>query len=433
MAALREQAPLAGRDRRASSWSRSAQLRDPPEPAGADPDPRGAPVRAEGRVRVDPGGRAGPGPVDPGRRGQGRRRHGRRARRGPRRRHVRDRPRLPADLPRRDDPDAPADAAQGPVLRARSGLRGGGRVRGGGDGPGRRTRCPTSTSTRCSPCSTPTAGRTCGCWSSASARASRGATRTSADALGSLGPINRDLKRGRLRRSPARDESLARLVHNLNVLTGAVGRRDEDLSELVETSNAALGAVAERGAGPPAGDRASCRGRSPTARSTLADTEPFARDARADPERAAAVRPPARARCATRPRARRDARRPIVRDRLRPLARELNEVARRTCAPRRGRLLAAPRPTWCAGHGKVNVLGNMVAYNPRGAEAAGRERARRGLPLLARLVRPQRRRASGTARTRTGRSRRLFLTASCSNLVGLLDVEPGGPGRRRDR
>ena len=62
-------------------------------------------------------------------------------------------------------------------------------------------------------------------------------------ALGSLGPINRDLRKvsGTMAQ---RDEQLARLVHNLNVLTGAVGRRDEDLSELVETSNAALGAIA---------------------------------------------------------------------------------------------------------------------------------------------------------------------------------------------
>ena len=53
-------------------------------------------------------------------------------------------------------------------------------------------------------------------------------------ALGSLGPINRDLRKvsGAV---ASRDESLTRLIHNLNLLTGAVGRRDEDLSELVET------------------------------------------------------------------------------------------------------------------------------------------------------------------------------------------------------
>ncbi len=63
--------------------------------------------------------------------------------------------------------------------------------------------------------------------------------------LGSLGPINRELRT--LNKVVAeRAANLQNLVHNFNVLTAAVGKQDEDLTSLVETSNAALGAIAEQ-------------------------------------------------------------------------------------------------------------------------------------------------------------------------------------------
>src|SRR5918998_1531699 len=63
--------------------------------------------------------------------------------------------------------------------------------------------------------------------------------------LGSIGPINRDLaKLNRL--VSQRKENLARLIHNMNVLTTAVGRQESELTRVVSSSNSALGAIAEQ-------------------------------------------------------------------------------------------------------------------------------------------------------------------------------------------
>ncbi|MGI8460409.1 MAG: MlaD family protein [Solirubrobacterales bacterium] len=240
-------------------------------------------------------------------------------------------------------------------------------------------------------------------------------------ALGSLGPINRDLRKvsGAI---AARDESLARLVHNLNSLTGAVGKRDDDLAELVETSNATLGAVATE-----APDLQRATAELPEtleiARRTLADTEPFARelgptlnDLRPFARRLGPVAESTRELA--------DTATPIVRDRLRPLARELQDAAPdlRLSAKR----YSTAAPDLVRAVGKVNVLGNMLAYNPRGAEApgaAGRDEgylywlgwfAHNGVSLW-------------TSQDAHGPSRRIYLTASCANLRGMLDVSPAGP------
>jgi phospholipid/cholesterol/gamma-HCH transport system substrate-binding protein len=64
------------------------------------------------------------------------------------------------------------------------------------------------------------------------------------EVLGGLGPINRDL--ADLNRQVAkRRVNLARLIHNLNVLTNEVGRSDDELTRLVSSSEAALAAIAE--------------------------------------------------------------------------------------------------------------------------------------------------------------------------------------------
>ena len=220
----------------------------------------------------------------------------------------------------------------------------------------------------------------------------------------------------------ARDEQLARLVHNLNVLSGAVGRRDEDLSELVETSNAALGAIATE-----APDLQRATADLPetlrVARRTLDDTEPFARalgptldDLRPFARRLGPVASSTRelAVSAT----------PIVRDRLRPLARDLREVSPdlRKSADRYSR--AAPDLIRVAK--KVNVLGNMVAYNPRGAEPAGTEGRDEGyLYWLGWFAHN----SAGlwTGQDAHGPMRRLYLTASCGNLIDLLQAGPVGP------
>ncbi|HEX6115696.1 MAG TPA: MlaD family protein [Solirubrobacterales bacterium] len=240
-------------------------------------------------------------------------------------------------------------------------------------------------------------------------------------ALGSLGPINRDLRRvsGAV---AARDESLARLVHNLNVLTGAVGRRDEDLAELVETSNAALGAIATE-----APDLQRATAGLPetlaTARRTLGDTEPFARELGPTLDE---LRPFARrlepvagstrdlARSAT----------PVVRDRLRPLARELRHAAPDLRSAADSYSTAAPDLVRVAT--KVNVLGNMVAYNPRGAEPPGTGRRDEGyLYWLGWFAHNGSSLWNG--QDAHGPMRRLYLTASCGNFFDFLQAGPGGP------
>lgn len=242
-----------------------------------------------------------------------------------------------------------------------------------------------------------------------------------ARALGSLGPINRDLKRVGSAIS-ARDESLARLVHNLNVLTGAVGRRDEDLAELVSASDAALGAVAEE-----APDLRSATAQLPetlaVAREALAETEPFARELGPTLDE---LRPLARRLepVASSTRSLAQSATPIVRGELRPLARELNSAAPplRTAARR----YSAATPDLNRTLGKANELVNMLAYNPRGAEPAGAEGRDEGYLYWLGWF-SHNAVSLWTSQDAHGPSRRLFLTASCANLAGLAELNPAGP------
>ena len=240
-------------------------------------------------------------------------------------------------------------------------------------------------------------------------------------ALGSLGPINRDLRKvsGAV---AARDEQLARLVHNLNSLTGAVGRRDEDVVELVETSNAALGAIATE-----APDLRRATAELPEtlsiARRTLEDTEPFARELGPTLDE---LRPFARSLgpVANSTRELAVSATPVVRDRLRPLARDLRDVSPdlRKSADRYSRAA----PDLIRATKKVNALGNMTAYNPRGAEPVGAEGRDEGyLYWLGWLAHNSA--SLWTGQDAHGPMRRLYLTASCGNLADLLQAGPGGP------
>jgi phospholipid/cholesterol/gamma-HCH transport system substrate-binding protein len=234
-------------------------------------------------------------------------------------------------------------------------------------------------------------------------------------ALGALGPIASDLERvnGAL---AARDRELAALVHNLNLLTGTVGRREDDLAELVTASDAALGAVA---AEAPDLRRLTARlpGTLATARGALVDAEPLAR--RLGPT-LDELRPFARrlddVAAATERLA--DEATPPIRDRLRPLARAARPVVPklRTAAIRYGK--AAPRLTVIGE--RVNRLGNMAAYNPRGAEPPGTEGRDEGyLYWLGWFAHNSN--SVFTGQDAHGVYRRLYLTGSCQNLFGFLE------------
>ena len=234
--------------------------------------------------------------------------------------------------------------------------------------------------------------------------------------LAKLGPIARDFERvsGAL---AARDEELAELVHNANLLSATVADRDNDLVELVGASNAALGAVAER-----APDLEALVRRLPgtlgTARRALADAEPLARElgptladlrpfARRLDEVAVATEDLAAG--AT----------PAVRDRIRPLVRALRpELGDLRVAAKR---YADAAPKLTAIGSRVNRLANMAAYNPRGAEppgTAGRDEgylywlgwfAHNGVSVF-------------SGQDAHGIYRRLYLTGSCQNLAGVVQA-----------
>ena len=77
-------------------------------------------------------------------------------------------------------------------------------------------------------------------------------------------------------------------------------------------------------------------------------------------------------------------------DEIRPFVRAAREPrARPAHAPPSA--TRRPRPPLTTVATKINRLGNMAAYNPNGAEPSGVPGPRRGLPLLGRLARPQRR------------------------------------------
>jgi len=239
--------------------------------------------------------------------------------------------------------------------------------------------------------------------------------------LGSIGPINRDLERVNTTLA-ARDEELARLIHNLNLLTGEVGRRDEDVAELVDASNSALGAIAEQA---PDVERlvAVLPGTLGTARRALGDAAPFAAQLGPTLED---LRPLAGrldevanatlelAETAT----------PVIRDRLRPLVRSARPVIPSLRLAARRFAKATPPLTVVAG--KVNTLANMAAYNPRGAESPGAEGRDEGYLYWAGWFTH-----SGVSvfsgQDAHGPYRRIYLTGGCQQLRGLVETSPLGP------
>jgi phospholipid/cholesterol/gamma-HCH transport system substrate-binding protein len=186
--------------------------------------------------------------------------------------------------------------------------------------------------------------------------------------LGGLGPINGDL--ARLNREVAkRRANLAQLIHNMNVLTNAVGRNDDELTRLVASSEAALGAVAEQ---DPSVRRAVRL--LPTtlaqAEETLAvtarfasllgptadDLRPFARNL--DPLNASL-------------RGLADEATPVLENEIRPFVRTARPVVPdlRTAATR----FEAATPPLTRLTRKLNRFANTVSYNPDGAEPLGAE------------------------------------------------------------
>jgi phospholipid/cholesterol/gamma-HCH transport system substrate-binding protein len=247
----------------------------------------------------------------------------------------------------------------------------------------------------------------------------QGRGRDLGEVLGSLGPINRDLRRLNVEVA-TRKANLARLIHNLNRLTEAVGRHDSDLTQLVDSSNAALGTIAEQ---DPHVQRA-VRLLDPTLRESertlrdvtdfaaalgpaFGDLRPFARNL---DEMNASVRQLA------------DDTTPVLRGEVRPFVR----AARKPIGDLRGAAKrfneATPRLTVIGE--KINRLGNMAANNPRGAEEPGAQGRDEGyLYWLGWLAHNGNSIFEG--QDGNGLYRRLYLTAGCPTVFSFISQTPG--------
>lgn len=239
--------------------------------------------------------------------------------------------------------------------------------------------------------------------------------------LGSLGPINRDLKR--LNQKVAeRKREFARLIHNFNRLTQEVGRSEDDLAELVSASNASLGAIAEQDLSVQRTVRL-LPGTLRQATDTLnqvtefADVlgpafnelRPFARNLPELNESTVRVA---------------EATTPAIRDEIRPFVRSAREPIPdlRRAAERFSK--ATPDLTVIAR--KINRLGNMAAHNPNGAEEPGSENRDEGYLYWAAWL-SHNATAIFDGADAHGVYRRVYLTMGCGEAANLLSQSPLAP------
>jgi phospholipid/cholesterol/gamma-HCH transport system substrate-binding protein len=246
----------------------------------------------------------------------------------------------------------------------------------------------------------------------------QGRDRDLGEVLGSLGPINRDLERLNVEVA-SRKANLARLVHNLNRLTEAVGRHESDLTQLVGASNSALGAIAEQD--PHV--RRTVRLLDPTLREseqTLRDVSEFAAvlgPAFGD------LRPFARNLDEMNVSVRRlaDEATPVVHDEIRPFVRRARKPLGdlRVAAERFGE--ATPRLTVIGE--KINRLGNMAAHNPGGAEEPGAEGRDEGYLYWAGWL-AHNGNSIFEGQDAHGLYRRIYFTAGCPTVTSILSQTP---------
>jgi len=239
--------------------------------------------------------------------------------------------------------------------------------------------------------------------------------------LGSLGPINRQLDRLN-RRVATRRTNLARLVTNLNRLTGAVGRQDDDLTRLVGAGNSALGAIAEQDLNVRRAVSL-LPGTLRESRRTLDDVSTFAAELGPATEE---LRPFAGNLEEMNASVRRLANRntSVIRERIRPFAREARPRAR-DLRPAARRLARATPRLEAAGH-RLNRLGNMAAFNPGGAEPPGTPGRDEGYLFWGAWL-GHNSASLFSVQDAHGLYRRGYLTVSCRNLLNLASLNPLAP------
>ncbi len=239
--------------------------------------------------------------------------------------------------------------------------------------------------------------------------------------LGGLGPINRGLARINTEVAK-RKENLARLVHNMNLLFGAVGQDGEGIRQLVSASNQALGAIATQS--PDVERAVSILG--PTLRTTRVALEKTDSLAEVLGPSLNSLRPFARklkpvndslghlAKTTYRP----------VKDDIRPFVRNARQPVRNLRPAAKNLVAATPRLTTTAT--ELNRLFNMAAYNPRGAEPPGTPGRDEGylywLGWLAHVGN-----STFAAQDAHGVYRHVYVVATCGTLKSILLSSPLAP------
>ena len=239
--------------------------------------------------------------------------------------------------------------------------------------------------------------------------------------LGSLGPINRGL--ARLNTEVAkRDENLARLIHNMNLLFGRVGEDGDGIRRLVSASNQALGAIASQA--PDVQRTVSLLG--PTLRTTrVALTKTEAMSTVLAPA-IQSLRPTARKLKPINDSLGHLARTTIdpIRQDIRPFVRNARQPVRDLRPGARNLVDATPRLTTVAE--KLNKLFNMAAYNPDGAEAAGTPGRDEGylywLGWLAHVTN-----STFSSQDAHGVYRHVYLVLTCNTAKSILATSPLAP------
>ena len=249
----------------------------------------------------------------------------------------------------------------------------------------------------------------------------RGRGRDLGEVLRSLGPVNRSL--AKLNSAVAkRRESLARFIHNFNILTERVGSEPEEIAAFIDSSNNALSAIASQDLDV----RRATRLLGPTLHETrialmhtndmagilgpaLNRLRPFARKLKPVNESLESLA--------------RTTREDIKR-RIRPFVRAARPVVRNLRPASKHLARATPRLR-TVGH-KLNRLFNMAAYNPNGAEpplAIGRDEGYLyWLGWLSHVTN-----STFGAQDAHGVYRHVYLTATCEAARALVDSSPLAP------
>ncbi len=239
--------------------------------------------------------------------------------------------------------------------------------------------------------------------------------------LGSLGPVNRDL--AKLNREVAkRRESLARFVHNFNLLTERVGGQPGEIAAFVHASNSTLSAIASQDLdvrratgllGPTLHETRIALGETNNLAEVLGPAlnrlRPFARRLKKVNDSTGRL-----ARTTT----------GDIKTRIRPFVRTARAPVRNLRPAARRLARATPRLTVVGG--KLNKLFNMAAYNPNGAEPPGTLNRDEGYLYWAGWL-GHVGNSTFSAQDAHGIYRHVYLTANCQAAAAFVASTPFAP------